>query len=221
MSLSARALVVLVIVGFVGLSGPAAEVQAAPVADTCIDQTSGNACDVDDDGINDAVEIVVCGSATCANGREDSDKDGLPDWIEVRTCAGVSCVDPSEDSDRDGVPDFAQILSCESATCAGARADIDGDGVSDWVEVVICGTETCATGTEDYNGNGVADAVEIAACAFPEGTGAPRRGLASTGLAITIGAVLGLAAALVGGGAVLRRRSRSASVLAATSGDVA
>jgi LPXTG-motif cell wall-anchored protein len=97
-----------------------------------------SSCDADGDTIPDTVERVVCGTATCATGREDTDRDGVPDWTEV--------------------------MACGTATCANGYEDADRNGVADWASFVICGTRSCATGSEDYDGDGISDAVELMAC---------------------------------------------------------
>lgn len=139
----------------------------------CSEQSSATICDSDDDRITDAVEAVICGSATCATGAEDSDRDGIPDWSEVVVCGGLRCADPAADTDGDGVPDFAERFVCGNQTCATALADADSDQISDWVEFVICGDRSCANGREDYDGSGVADAVELAACVKWSGNSGP------------------------------------------------
>lgn len=153
----------------------------------------------------------MCGSATCATGREDKDRDGIPDWTEVMACGDTTCADPSVDTDNDGVPDYAEILSCGSATCSNGRDDADGNGIADWIDYVICGGAGCATGKEDFDGNGISDAAELAACVKNQpsifgiplpGTGPGQGGfLASTGFQVL--AFIVAAALLLGSGAFL------------------
>lgn len=135
---------------------------AAPV--TCAEQVDPSACDSDRDRITDVVEIQVCGTSTCATGREDDDGDGIPDWSELLVCGGVTCADPRTDTDGDGIPDFAEIFVCGSVACSTGREDVDSDTFGDWVEFVICGDRTCANGTEDYDHDGISDAQQLAAC---------------------------------------------------------
>lgn len=160
-------------------------------------------CDIDGDRIPDQVEEVVCGSATCATGREDRDGDGLADWVEMQASGDVTGVDVNDDVDSDGIPDFAETIVCGSARCATGREDVDGDGVGDWAEVVICGDVTCSDGQEDYDGDGVKDATELAACVnYGRGDG----WLALTG--VRIGLLVVVAGLLVGGGLLVRSRVR-------------
>jgi hypothetical protein len=159
-------------------------------------------CDADGDTIPDTVERVVCGSATCATGREDSDADGIPDWTEVVACGSVTCASPTRDKDGDGIPDYAEALTCGTATCSNGYEDADGNGVTDWASYVICGTRDCATGAEDYDGDGISDAVELAACVKHQDD------LARTGSMIAIWLIVALAAGLIVTGiAVSRKRS--------------
>lgn len=162
----------------------------------CGQQADTASCDADGDNVPDAVEVVVCGSGTCATGREDSDGDGIPDWTEVMACGSTSCADPAKDTDSDGVPDFAEILVCGSATCSNGHEDKDGNGVADWIDYVICGTAGCATGQEDYDHNGISDAAELAACVKKD-----PGFLASTGFQAGLWALAGIV--LLGGGALL------------------
>lgn len=90
-------------------SAPAAAPAARDVA--CATQKDAASCDADGDAIPDGVEVVVCGSGTCATGREDTDADGIPDWTEVTACGDVKCANPLADADADGVPDYAEDLA--------------------------------------------------------------------------------------------------------------
>ncbi|MEZ5381741.1 MAG: Ig-like domain-containing protein [Microthrixaceae bacterium] len=49
--------------------------------------------DEDGDGIPDWIEIIICGSPTCADGSEDADGNGIPDWREILLCGAAGCVD--------------------------------------------------------------------------------------------------------------------------------
>ncbi|MFJ4209099.1 LPXTG cell wall anchor domain-containing protein [Paenarthrobacter sp. NPDC089675] len=185
----------------------------------CSAQKDAASCDADGDAIPDGVEVVVCGSETCATGREDTDHDGIPDWTEVTACGDLRCADPATDADADGVPDYAEDLACGSATCSNGREDADGNKIADWIDVVICGSRGCATGEEDLDGNGVSDAAELAACVKeqPNIFGIPLPGaapgsagfLASTGFQAGALALFGVV--LLGGGALLIRRRKTAA----------
>lgn len=123
--------------------------------------------DTDGDGIPDWVEIVICGTSTCATGNEDTDGNGVPDWTEIILCGKAGCVQPGStaaDSDNDGIPDWVELIVCGTKTCATGHEDTDGDGIPDWVEVVMCGTTTCATSKTDSDGDGIPDWVEIVIC---------------------------------------------------------
>lgn len=211
----ARRLAVVFLLAVVCLSwGPATGAQAA--ASTGLEgapqvecEPGEGVCDVDADRIPDAVEEIVCGSVTCATGREDRDSDGLADWVEVQAIGDPEAVVVTDDADSDGIPDFAEVLECGSDRCSTGRGDVDGDGVGDWAEVVICGDVTCADGTEDLDGDGVLDATELAACVeYGRGSGWVETvaRLASTGAGIA--ALVLLAAALAGAGLLLRARTR-------------
>ena len=169
---------------------------------SCSSQQQVSSCDSDTDGIPDTVERIVCGTATCATGREDTDEDGVPDWVEVMACGTVSCASPTKDSVGDGIPDYARMIVCGSSTCWSGNSNVNANGVPKWASVVICGTTGCATGSEDYNGNGISDAVELAACVHP------RNVLASTGSQVAIGLIAALAAGLIVTGVVLARKRR-------------
>ena len=136
-------------------------VAATPV---CVERASSNLCDADTDRIIDVIERQVCGTSTCATGREDRDGDGIPDWSEIVACGTARCADPGRDTDLDGMPDFAERFVCGTAICAGGREDLDADKIGDWVEFVICGDNTCANGSEDYDNDGVSDAKQLSAC---------------------------------------------------------
>lgn len=166
-------------------------------------------CDTDNDRIPDAVEQVVCGSATCATGTEDVDGDGVPDWVEYLASGATDGVDPAADRDKDGMPDYTERLTCGTDTCATGREDVDGDGVRDWAEIVICGDTTCATGDEDYDGDGVADHQQLQACVVYDRSSwwDQVNRLATTGWGGWLLALI--AAALVGGGYWVARRARA------------
>jgi hypothetical protein len=197
----------VVLVGLALASG------AGPVAASVPDlrcDPGDRTCDMDGDRIPDAVEQVVCGSATCATGAEDADGDGVPDWTEYLASGSTTGVDPAADRDSDGMPDYAERLTCGTDTCATGREDVDGDGVRDWAEVVICGDTTCATGDEDLDGDGVPDHQQLQACVvYDRGTWWDRASrLATTGSGPWLLAACALA--LLGGGGWLLRRSRRA-----------
>ncbi|MFK0004326.1 LPXTG cell wall anchor domain-containing protein [Paenarthrobacter sp. NPDC090522] len=192
---------------------------AVPAAQhvACSGQKDAASCDADGDAIPDGVEVVVCGSGTCATGREDTDVDGIPDWTEITACGDAKCADPTTDTDSDGVPDYAEDLACGSATCSNGRDDADGNRVADWIDFVICGTAGCATGEEDFDGNGVSDAAELAACVKEQpnifgiplpGTGPDSTGfLASTGFQAWVFGLFGVI--LLGAGALLIYRRKA------------
>lgn len=136
--------------------------EAAPVV--CAERAQSSLCDVDHDRISDVVEKQICGTATCATGREDRDRDGIPDWSEIEACGTARCAEPGVDTDLDGIPDFAERFVCGSVVCSGGREDADRDGIADWVEFVICGDNTCANGGEDYDNDGISDAKQLTAC---------------------------------------------------------
>ena len=127
----------------------------------CADQDS------DVDGIPDWVEIIICGTTTCADGTEDTDGNGIPDWTEIIICGAPGCVQVGEgagDEDGDGIPDWVEIIICGTTTCATGAEDADGDGIPDWVEVLQCGSVTCATNEDDSDGDGIPDWIEIVIC---------------------------------------------------------
>jgi hypothetical protein len=126
---------------------------------TCADQ------DTDGDGIPDWVEVIICGTTTCADGTEDTDGNGIPDWTEIIICGAAGCVDTENgDEDGDGIPDWVEIIVCGTTTCATGAEDSDGDGIPDWVEVLVCGTVTCANVDDDEDGDGIPDWIEIIIC---------------------------------------------------------
>lgn len=137
---------------------------ASAVGVVCSESTDPATCDSDGDRITDVLEKQICGSSTCATGREDADRDGIPDWSEFLVCGDARCADPGKDTDKDGIPDFAEIYVCGSVSCSTGREDEDADTIGDWVEFVICGDRWCANGREDYNNDGISDAVALAAC---------------------------------------------------------
>lgn len=152
----------LVLFGLLPLLLSASPAMAAtPV---CVERATSNVCDADTDRIIDVIEKQVCGTSTCATGREDRDGDGIPDWSEFTACGTARCADPGKDTDLDGIPDFAEQFVCGTATCAGGREDVDADKIGDWVEFVICGDNTCANGSEDYDNDGISDAKQLTAC---------------------------------------------------------
>jgi LPXTG-motif cell wall-anchored protein len=175
---------VLVACGFVlGIGGPARADTAYPgttrtatthtlprlvpatTAVACSAQADASGCDSDGDGIPDWVELKVCGTATCATGREDANNNKVPDWLEVQACGSTACVtDPGADANGNGIPDWVEQVLCGSTSCATGHEDAGGNGIPDWTEIVICGKPGCSTGKEDYNHNGVPDWKELAAC---------------------------------------------------------
>ena len=157
-----------------------------PARSACVENANTADCDSDNDSIPNLIETAVCGTATCATGREDTDKDGIPDWVEIEACGTKTCASPTKDTDRDGIPDYAETLVCGSAVCSGGRDDADGDGIADWVEFVICGSRACANGSEDHNGDGIADAKQLAACVIKFGVTGPASLLAPPPVTITI-----------------------------------
>lgn len=95
------------------VSSATASVSVSATADTrsyvpCPAHGEVSSCDSDGDTIPDVVERVVCGTATCATGREDRDEDGIADWVEVMACGTTTCASPTKDSVRDGIPDYAR-----------------------------------------------------------------------------------------------------------------
>jgi hypothetical protein len=199
----------LVVVG-AGVSSPAVAavpeaatfVAAANVVKPCPAVGEASSCDADGDSIPDTVERSVCGTATCATGREDSDADGVPDWTEVMACGTLRCASPTKDSVGDGIPDYARILTCGSARCYTDNRDVNLQGVPKWASVVICGTTGCATGSEDYDGDGIADSAELAACVTS------RADLARTGAVFAIGLIAAIGVGLLAVGAALARKGR-------------
>lgn len=194
--------VLIALVFVLGIGGPARadtsprpEKVATVAGAACSQQADASSCDADGDNIPDAVEVVVCGSGTCATGREDTDLDGIPDWIEVKACGTTTCADPKSDADGDGIPDYAEQLACGSTTCSNGHEDSDGKGIPDWIDYVICGTPGCATGNEDYNHNGISDVAELKACVKDQGF------LASTGFQAGMWVLAGVLA--LGSGAFL------------------
>lgn len=148
----------------VSVASPAVAASEPPAKVTCAEGVKPSECDVDRDRIADVLEVQVCGSATCATGREDKDKDGISDWVEFRACETATCADASADVDADGIPDFAERLTCGSLSCSSGREDADEDKIADWIEFVICGDRICANGSEDYDADGIPDAKQLAAC---------------------------------------------------------
>lgn len=157
-------LILFLSASFAGPAVAAPATSASVASVNCSERTNPAECDTDGDGITDALEKQICGTATCATGREDRDGDGIPDWVEFRACGTAECADPTADEDRDGIPDFAELLTCGSPTCSTGREDADGDKIADWIEFVICGDRTCANGSEDYDADGISDAKQLAAC---------------------------------------------------------
>lgn len=130
---------------------------------TCADGTE----DTDGNGIPDWTEIIICGAPGCVQvgeGAGDEDGDGIPDWVEIIVCGTTTCATGAEDSDGDGIPDWVEVLQCGSVTCATTEDDSDGDGIPDWIEIIICGSASCADGSEDADGDGVPDWIEIIMC---------------------------------------------------------
>ena len=209
-----RVVVVLVAACWgIGLSGGVAHAEVTLPDPRC--DPGDRSCDVDNDRIPDAVEQVVCGSATCATGAEDVDGDGVPDWVEYLSSGAVDGSDPTLDRDSDGMPDYTERRTCGTDTCATGREDVDGDGVRDWAEVVICGDTTCATGEEDFDGDGVPDHQQLQACVvYDRSTWWDKtQQLATTGWGPWLLALL--AAGLLAGGTWLVRRGRSTETSAA------
>ncbi|MDH6181574.1 hypothetical protein M2152_001756 [Microbacteriaceae bacterium SG_E_30_P1] len=151
----------VLVVAALALPVTAPATAAEPV---CSELVSSAPCDSDRDGFSDSLEKKVCGTATCATGREDEDSDGIPDTSEFIVCGEATCAEPEIDTDKDGIPDFAEIYVCGEASCSTGREDSDGEGIGDWVEFVICGNRACANGTEDFDADGVSDAWQLAAC---------------------------------------------------------
>ena len=145
-----------------------------PGSPGCAGVGDANTCDSDGDGIPDWIEFVVCGSATCATGREDANRNGVPDWVEVESCGTTTCVtDPVKDTGGRGIPDWVSRIVCGTDFCATGHEDVDGNRIPDWAEVLICGKAGCASGTEDYNRNKVPDWVELQASLKQPATGSP------------------------------------------------
>lgn len=159
-----RFLVVLVVATAIVLAPSPAVALSAPASVVCSESVDPTSCDSDRDRITDVLEKQICGTSTCATGREDADGDGIPDWSEVIVCGDPRCANTSKDTDGDGIPDFAEVFVCGSESCSTGREDADGDAIADWVEFVICSDSFCANGTEDYDADGVSDARQLASC---------------------------------------------------------
>jgi hypothetical protein len=197
------AVALLVVAG--GQVATSPTVRATPSIE-CSSRADQATCDIDGDGIPDAVEEEVCGLITCADGTEDVDGDSVPDWLEVVACDDVRCADPTLDTDRLGIPDWLERLTCGSPTCADGTEDLDGDGVADWLEWLLCGSAACADEAADLDRNGARDVVELRRT---EVTIAPSRGrLVDTGGDPSVWLWVGAGALVVGIAAttVARRR---------------
>lgn len=104
--------------------------------------------DSDDDGLADAVEVRVHGTAPL---RADSDGDGLDDGQEVYDYN----TDPlAGDTDGDGLPDGREV---ERGTVP-TSGDTDGDGLDDGAEVNRYQTDPKLA---DTDGDGLSDGAEI------------------------------------------------------------
>ncbi len=110
--------------------------------------------DSDDDGLNDAAEVVVYKTNPDSG---DSDGDGLTDFEEVTEHS----TDPNlKDTDRDGLSDLEEI----EAKTNPLSPDTDGDGLFDGDELKYCGTDPTRRLTA---GRQLTDSIED--CDFPPG----------------------------------------------------
>ncbi len=96
---------------------------AVPASVVCSESVDPASCDSDRDRITDVLEKQICGTSTCATGREDADRDGIPDWSEFIVCGDARCANTSKDTDSDGIPDFAENVWEKRADFAAGGYD--------------------------------------------------------------------------------------------------
>lgn len=104
-----------------------------------------NEADLDNDGVNNAVEAFLTGTINGDGNTalRDSDNDGLPDIFEISALTDRS--DPSDklnlanntDSDNDGITDAVELYLYGNTNDASLNSDIDLDGIPDIEEVTI------------------------------------------------------------------------------------
>ncbi len=108
--------------------------------------------DTDNDGLNDAEEML--------HGTDpelpDTDGDGVEDCNEVRR--GTNPADP--DTDADGLSDGEEVALGTNPRVV----DSDGDGLGDGLEVEVYGSDPFAV---DSDGDGLGDAAEVLAGTSP------------------------------------------------------
>lgn len=108
--------------------------------------------DTDNDGLNDAEEML--------HGTDpelpDTDRDGVDDCNEVRR--GTNPADP--DTDADGLSDGEEVAFGTNPRVV----DSDGDGLGDGLEVEVYGSDPFAV---DSDGDGLGDAAEVLAGTSP------------------------------------------------------
>ncbi len=122
--------------------------------DPCVPSNTVGACDSDNDGISDGIELD---EGTDPN-NPDSDGDGIPDGQERGDTDGDGINDSLDaDSDNDGIPDDA-----EAGPMPATPLDSDSDGIPDYMDRDSDndGIPDAVEGADDADGDGVPNYVD-------------------------------------------------------------
>lgn len=94
------------------------------------------ATDTSKDGIPDFAAQVLCGEQGCARDDllGDADTDVVANWIEVVICGTLTCATGNEDYDGDGIADAIQLAACiKDPSTVGGNLAKTGSNVLWWL----------------------------------------------------------------------------------------
>jgi hypothetical protein len=88
--------------------------------------------DVDGDCMPDYVPLVLCDGGECSQAAlyRDVDRDGVQNWVEVVVAGSAWLADGVEDFNGDGLSDVGELLACEPRAESGGVGE--GDDSSGW-----------------------------------------------------------------------------------------
>ncbi|PCJ31136.1 MAG: hypothetical protein COA99_17475 [Moraxellaceae bacterium] len=130
--------------------------------------------DYDHDGYSDALEVRLASNPLRAN-EPDIDNDGVNNAIEAYLSGTIDDLRDysSEDTDQDGLFDIFELTLFSDVDDSAddindpQDGDADADGISDAIELYLTGDTTGASIDHDDDGDGVTDVIEVTSGSDP------------------------------------------------------